>query len=48
MGILTLVNGLEGRLLPVVEALSELDLGDGAGAEVADVARGAGRGRAAA
>ena len=40
-----LVNGLERRLLAVIEANTKLDLGDRARAEVADVAR-CGRGSA--
>ena len=34
---LTLVNGLEASLLPVVKSVAELDLGDRAGAEVANI-----------
>ena len=36
MGILTLVDGLEGSFPTVIESGSELDLGDGARTEVAD------------
>ena len=36
MGILTLVDGLEGSFPTVIESGGELDLGDGARTEVAD------------